>query len=624
MALRDKLMASTAVRPDAFAYIRVSTTEQEKGNGPAEQLALAQKRAEEHGLNLHTHFQGQLFSDLGRSGFTGKHIQLGQFGRFIEAMRRNEIRPGTYLLIEALDRFSREERRKVRRLLDEMIYDYGIIVLLTRENKILDKDMDLGDDILVTVEGHQNHWQSKLKGQRVAAAKAKNAENVIAGIIKTDSPSGPSWLRAIHDANGKFERWEKVPAYCETIIKIFRLCAYSGYGSKRIANYLNEHGHETFEHQYRKKGQAPKWRGDAVNRILKNEAVLGTKEWADGAKNPNHYPPVIEDKRLWDDAQLVRNEQHKKYDPERKRKLNHGGRQSKDDHFIFSGMVFCGYCGSPLRHQASRPNNSYLYCDGPANECHRPPLEDRPDGRKRWPYQHFNECFFNSVLEFPWQSIMAGEKDKSELATLNQKREVAARKVNSATNTWRNYEEAIGEADTAEIRRRFVKLAGEAEIRLRDARVELDAVNAELAKLAQRGERQERGKQELQSTIDYQKLYAPGNTEQRGLVKGALSAFIERIRLYPAGLWYDDPELDNDPELRKEPCFKIDFHNGDYLRLWVDFKDPLRIVDEERAYVAEPLIASRYVPVKMPDEPEDVKYVREVVKAIRDGEGRTG
>ena len=89
----------------AYSYVRFSSPEQMKGDSFRRQTEAAQQYAERHGLELDTELK---LTDLGVSAYRGANFEAG-LGRFIEAVDQGEVPAGSYLLIENLDRFSRDK-----------------------------------------------------------------------------------------------------------------------------------------------------------------------------------------------------------------------------------------------------------------------------------------------------------------------------------------------------------------------------------------------------------------------------------------------------------------------------------------------------------------------------------
>src|SRR5271166_6537898 len=89
---------------EAISYCRFSTAIQASGDSLRRQLALSDDYAKKHNLQIN-----RTLTDKGVSGFRGANLQQGALGAFIKAVEMRKVKPGSVLLIEALDRLSRNE-----------------------------------------------------------------------------------------------------------------------------------------------------------------------------------------------------------------------------------------------------------------------------------------------------------------------------------------------------------------------------------------------------------------------------------------------------------------------------------------------------------------------------------
>lgn len=90
-------------KPLAYSYVRMSTDMQLKGNSLERQKEKSKEYAIRHDLQLVENFE-----DIGVSAFKGRNIKDGMLGEFISLIEKKTIPTGSYLLIESLDRLSRE------------------------------------------------------------------------------------------------------------------------------------------------------------------------------------------------------------------------------------------------------------------------------------------------------------------------------------------------------------------------------------------------------------------------------------------------------------------------------------------------------------------------------------
>src|SRR3989442_9719033 len=93
----------------AYSYIRFSDAKQRKGDSDRRQLEKSLQWCRAHQATLD---ETLTMRDSGLSAFKGHHLARGVLGQFLEAIRRGRVKPGSVLLIEKLDRLSREEITK--------------------------------------------------------------------------------------------------------------------------------------------------------------------------------------------------------------------------------------------------------------------------------------------------------------------------------------------------------------------------------------------------------------------------------------------------------------------------------------------------------------------------------
>ena len=91
----------------AIPYIRMSTAKQLKGHSLQRQTDNINKYALENNLSVDWTTN---YIDIGKSAFKRKHLEKeADLGRFLEALEAGLIKKDTILLIESLDRISRDE-----------------------------------------------------------------------------------------------------------------------------------------------------------------------------------------------------------------------------------------------------------------------------------------------------------------------------------------------------------------------------------------------------------------------------------------------------------------------------------------------------------------------------------
>lgn len=110
----------------------------------------------------------------------------------------------------------------------------------------------------------------------------------------------------------------------------------SGKGTLVIANWLNDHGIPTME--------CGKWNTSQINYMLKNITYTGVMKWS--GKLYDGIVPEIIDKEYFMKTQS-------KIIPHKQPK-----RKEHYDRFLLLGILYCGYCGAPMRISRSRSNGN--------------------------------------------------------------------------------------------------------------------------------------------------------------------------------------------------------------------------------------------------------------------------
>jgi DNA invertase Pin-like site-specific DNA recombinase len=231
-----------------------------KGDSFRRQSDLAERYAVAHGLDLDTTLT---FQDLGKSAFRGANLETGQLGTFLQAVRDGLVAEGSWLLVESLDRISRQKPRKALRTLEDIL-EAGVTLVTLTDGKVYTADA-LDDDpmalmwaLMVAIRANE---ESAMKSRRVAAAwvgkRQKASESGKPLTART-----PGWLRV------EAGRFVVIEERAEVIRRIFRM-TLEGAGRRRIVNALNAEKVPVF-------GTGAFWHDSYVMKVLSNPAVAGT------------------------------------------------------------------------------------------------------------------------------------------------------------------------------------------------------------------------------------------------------------------------------------------------------------------------------------------------------------
>ena len=338
--------SDTPKAPKAYSYLRFSTPEQAKGDSQRRQLELAQRYAGEHGLELDTDLT---FHDLGVSAFRGTNADTGRLGVFKRAVEDEWVPQGSFLLVESLDRISRQAAWDAADTLRGIV-KLGVTVVTLADNKVFSKETLTQDPMAflwMVIVFSRSHEESAMKSVRLKAAyKNKRDEARKPGELKKPFTRRlPAWIRW----NDETSKLELIPERAKIIREIFELTE-AGFGKDAIARRLNDRDEETF-------GKSNYWHRSYVGKILTNPACVGTfvpqvREVVDGqlvrkAEEPihNYFPPVV-------GLEKVRTQEALSKSPRK---------TGKAPNSIFSGVGRCGLCGANFI-KINKGKYRYLVC----------------------------------------------------------------------------------------------------------------------------------------------------------------------------------------------------------------------------------------------------------------------
>ncbi|MEB3043107.1 recombinase family protein [Rhizobium mulingense] len=287
----------TVAKPKAYSYIRFSTPEQMKGDSFRRQLQAAEKYAALHGLEIDTTFD---FHDLGVSAWQGKNRREGMLGEFLAFVKSGDIKRGSYLLVENLDRVSRENTLDALDTLKDIARE-GITIVTLNDQKaytyetLRQNPFDLMMAVMMFMRANE---ESEVKARRLKEAWSIKREKAL-GVGKPLTKLCPGWLSLKPDRSG----FDVIPERAEVVRRVFNL-TLDGVGQHSIAERLNRENVPVF-------GRGKMWQRSYINKMLADPAVIGrftphTTERRDGKKvrTPTEtvegYFPVIIEREVFD------------------------------------------------------------------------------------------------------------------------------------------------------------------------------------------------------------------------------------------------------------------------------------------------------------------------------------
>jgi DNA invertase Pin-like site-specific DNA recombinase len=310
----------------AYSYIRFSTARQAEGGSLDRQAPQALAYCKRKGLELDNTLN---LYDLGVSAFRGDNVREGALAGFLEACRLGRVPRGSVLIVESLDRLSRDQIRPALQLFLSL-QDFGITIVTLAPEREYPPD---GADALSLIEPlivfSRAHEESLIKshrrrdGWRQARDKARQGGGPM---LKTC----PAWLEVTPEG---FRVKEDA---ADAVRRIFAL-ARDGLGVQRIAERLTRDGVPPI-------GNGARWVKTYVHKILISPAAAGAyqpcrfegkRSIPEGAPIPNYYPAVVTETE-WEEAQAAL---------QGRGGARGAGRKGAEETNLFSGLLTCAVTG---------------------------------------------------------------------------------------------------------------------------------------------------------------------------------------------------------------------------------------------------------------------------------------
>lgn len=353
--------------PLAYSYVRFSSRQQATGDSLRRQLEASRAYCARNGLTL----ADVSLADLGKSAFRGRNAAEGALGKFLEMVEAGDVPRGSRLIVESLDRLSRDEVMAAFNVLQRIVSAGVVVVTLIDGEREYSGSLRLEEIMWALMVMARAHDESKTKSSRSRANWQRKRQLASEGKAMLTTRL-PDWLRMV---DGKPE---PDPERVTVLREMFRLTLEEGLGVRAIAKRLDRAGIKPW-------GRSALWPASTVHKYLTTRAVLGEfqPQAVDGEGRkltnvgepvPGYFPAVI-DVAEFDRVQTVRGPRMKQVPG------------PKDRALLLSGLLVCGACGAGMAHFPERSNGRASY------RCRR-----FCGGNRGWPVAALEELVLTAMV----------------------------------------------------------------------------------------------------------------------------------------------------------------------------------------------------------------------------------
>lgn len=294
----------------AIIYGRFSSRNQRNSLSLERQIEAAREFVVDNDMNL---VSDGVWFDKAMSAFKGAHRKKGQLAALLEALHSGKLPKNAVLIVENIDRLTRENTMNAVELLLEIIKT-GARIFTLHDRQLYSQERfehDQSAFLLLTVNIQRANNEARARSERSKASIAKKQKLQDQGLVTKGRK--PFWL----NAEGKLKEPQ-----ASLVKRIVRMYLEEGLGVAAIAKTLNAEGVPTVS-------GTGIWRQGIIGRLMKNTQLIGYQ----GANRI--YEPIVDQatfKRIRDLKQS-----------------RAGGRPTFKFTNALKGLAKCGRCGSLMR-----------------------------------------------------------------------------------------------------------------------------------------------------------------------------------------------------------------------------------------------------------------------------------
>src|SRR5262245_32232739 len=158
--------------------------------------------------------QSLAMTDAGRSAFRRKDWDTYALARFVDCIKSGRVESGSYLLVENLDRLSREDAGEATELFLSIVNKGIVVVQLSPIVMEFRRPVNVQSLMFAIVELSRGHSESAAKSERVGAAWARKQKEASTRVVTRRLPG---WVRY---TDGKLTLDQGA---AQTVILIYRM-----------------------------------------------------------------------------------------------------------------------------------------------------------------------------------------------------------------------------------------------------------------------------------------------------------------------------------------------------------------------------------------------------------------
>lgn len=324
--------------PVAYAYIRYSSLAQASGGSVDRQITPLKEFTDRTGVEV-----VEVIIDEGVSSYKGRNVNKGKFKEILERVSSGVIRKGDYIVVESIDRITRQRVLDGVDLLQGIIKK-GIRIYTTMDRICYSRDNeedDLKTIMMIALIAKRANEESATKSWRGKESWRKQKELATSGVAKINIKRPPYGL----DFDSNKSMFIVNEAEASEIRKIFSLLKYMG-----VSNAIREVN----------KNSKRKWAGRHVIHMIRTQYPLGVlrsqKRTSDDRKEfveyiEGYYPPILSQSEFNEAVSAMQGRRDRK----------DYGNTSFEDFNIFRSVAKCHSCGGSLLFEKQKNPKGVVY-----------------------------------------------------------------------------------------------------------------------------------------------------------------------------------------------------------------------------------------------------------------------